>query len=149
MSEYFETQHFRKSTLGIFTIIVLIVLHIVGLVSIFMESNDLFSKVFSVISLISLFILFWMMKLEYRISEQKIEYKYFPLHRKWRSIDRTEVANISFVKYSALGDYGGWGIRYGSKGWAYNVSGNYGIFVELKSGKTMMLGTVKYRELCK
>ena len=75
-------------------------------------------KIFVVIVLAASFIFFYVMKLEYKITEQNIEYKYFPFHRKWKSIDRSEVANISFVKYSALKEYGGWGIKYGRKGFA-------------------------------
>jgi hypothetical protein len=149
MQEYFETQYIRKTIMGIFVIAIMLVISTVVAVSLFFESTDIVSKIFVVIVLAASFIFFYVMKLEYKITEQNIEYKYFPFHRKWKSIDRSEVANISFVKYSALKEYGGWGIKYGRKGIAYNVSGNYGIFVELKSGKTMMLGTVKYKELCK
>ena len=149
MQEYFETQYIRKTIMGIFVIAIMLVISTVVAVSLFFESTDIVSKIFVVIVLAASFIFFYVLKLEYRITDQKIEYKYFPFHRKWKSIDRSEVANISCVKYSALKEYGGWGIKYGRKGIAYNVSGNYGIFVELKSGKTMMLGTVKYKELCK
>ncbi|MFZ9847468.1 MAG: hypothetical protein ACO3EE_04890 [Flavobacteriales bacterium] len=149
MQEYFETQYIRKTIMGIFVIAIMFIVSAVVIVSLFVESTDIVSKIFVVLVLIASFIFFYVMKLEYKITEQKIEYKYFPFHRKWRSIDRSEVANISFVQYIALKEYGGWGIKYGRKGIAYNVSGNYGIFVELKSGKTMMLGTVKYKELCK
>jgi len=134
--------------MGIFVIALMFIVSVVVIGSLFVESTDIVSKIFVVLVLIASFIFFYVMKLEYRITDEKIDYKYFPFHRKWRSIDRTEVASISFVKYSALKEYGGWGIKYGRKGIAYNVSGNYGIFVELKSGKTMMLGTVKYKGLC-
>ena len=148
MSEYSETQYIRKTIMGIFVIALMFIVSVVVIGSLFVESTDIVSKIFVVLVLIASFIFFYVMKLEYRITDEKIDYKYFPFHRKWRSIDRTEVASISFVKYSALKEYGGWGIKYGRKGIAYNVSGNYGIFVELKSGKTMMLGTVKYKGLC-
>jgi len=148
MSEYSETQYIRKTIMGIFVIALMFIVSVVVIGSLFVESTDIVSKIFVVLVLIASFIFFYVMKLEYKITNEKIEYKYFPFHRKWRSIDRSDVANISFVKYSALKEYGGWGIKYGRKGIAYNVSGNYGIFVELKSGKTMMLGTVKYKGLC-
>ena len=149
MQEFSETQYFRRNKISIFFSIFSAI--ILGLLvkSFFDEGNHNKASIIGISIMGSILLLFNLMKLECKITDQKIEYKYFPLHRKWRSIDRTEVANISFLKYSALGDYGGWGVRYGSKRWAYNVSGNYGIFVEFKSGKTVMLGTVKYKELCK
>jgi hypothetical protein len=149
MQEYSETQYIRKTIMGIFVIALMLIINAVVVGSLFVEGTDIVSKIFVVLVLIASFIFFYVMKLEYKITNEKIEYRYFPFHRKWRSIDRSEVANISFVKYSALKEYGGWGIKYGRKGIAYNVSGNYGIFVELNSGKTLMLGTVKYKELCK
>jgi hypothetical protein len=148
MQEYFETQYIRKTKLGILLNVVILIVMGLTVYNFFVENHGLAEKIFVSMVLISVLLLFYFMKLEYKITNEKIEYKYFPFHRKWRSVDRSEVANISFVKYSALKEYGGWGIKYGRKGIAYNVSGNYGIFVELKSGKTMMLGTVKYKELC-
>lgn len=149
MQEYFETQYVRKTKWAIFANVVMALVMLVILGSLFVERNDFVAKIFVLLMLSGVFVLFYFMKLEYKITEQKVEYRYSPFHLKWRSIDRSEVDKISFVKYSALTEYGGWGIKYGRNGVAYNVSGNYGIFVELKSGKTMMLGTVKYKELCK
>ncbi len=149
MQEYFETQYVRKTKWAIFANVVMAIVMLVILGSLFVERNDFVAKIFVLLMLSGVFVLFYFMKLEYKITEQKVEYRYSPFHLKWRSIDRSEVDKISFVKYNALTEYGGWGIKYGRNGVAYNVSGNYGIFVELKSGKTMMLGTVKYKDLCK
>jgi hypothetical protein len=38
-------------------------------------------------------------------------------------------------------EYGGWGIRYGRKGRAYNVSGNMGLDLTLKPSKSFLIGT--------
>ena len=46
-------------------------------------------------------------------------------------------------------DYGGWGIKYGLKGLAYNISGNFGIQLELKSGSKILIGTQKPDEVKK
>jgi hypothetical protein len=49
--------------------------------------------------------------------------------------------------YSSLRDYGGWGIRYGSKGKAYNVSGSRGVRLELSNGKRLLIGSQRPEEL--
>jgi hypothetical protein len=49
--------------------------------------------------------------------------------------------------YRPLREYGGWGIRYGAAGKAYNVSGNLGVQLSLLSGRKIMLGSQKPEEL--
>ena len=45
-------------------------------------------------------------------------------------------------QYRPILDYGGWGIRWGpGKGWAYNVSGNRGVQLELLDGKQLLIGS--------
>ena len=45
------------------------------------------------------------------------------------------------MRYRPLRDYGGWGIRYGRNGKAYNISGNKGLMIEFRNGKRLMLGS--------
>jgi hypothetical protein len=51
------------------------------------------------------------------------------------------------ITYSPLRDYGGWGIRRGAKGKAYNVSGNHGVRLELSDGKRILIGSQRPEEL--
>ncbi len=44
-------------------------------------------------------------------------------------------------------EYGGWGIRYGMKGMAYNVSGNRGVQLEFETGKRLLIGSQRPEEL--
>jgi hypothetical protein len=90
--------------------------------------------------LYSFFIWFFViLKLETTIHPAGIGYRFFPFHRKVRSICWEEIQNIYVRQYSPLGEFGGWGLR----GGAYNVSGNMGIQIEFKNGKTLLLGTRK------
>ena len=45
--------------------------------------------------------------------------------------------------YSALREYGGWGIRWGLNGKAYNVGGNRGVQLELSNGELILIGSRK------
>jgi hypothetical protein len=38
-------------------------------------------------------------------------------------------------------EYGGWGIKYGKMGKAYNVSGNRGVQLEFTDGKRLLIGS--------
>jgi hypothetical protein len=53
--------------------------------------------------------------------------------------------------YRPILEYGGWGIRYSpfAKGWAYNVSGNQGVQLELASGKRILIGPQRAEELAR
>jgi hypothetical protein len=56
----------------------------------------------------------------------------------------------SYVRqYSAITEYGGWGLRLGlfGKGQAYNVSGDKGIQLEFTNNKKLLIGTNKAEEL--
>ena len=48
--------------------------------------------------------------------------------------------------YNPIRDYGGWGIRWGTKGKAYNVSGNRGLYLEFSDGKQLLIGLQKPEE---
>ena len=70
-----------------------------------------------------------------------------PFHFKSHTINIDEIERIEALKYKPLVDYGGWGIRYGFKGKAYNVSGNLGVKVYLTNGRNILFGSQKHKEL--
>jgi hypothetical protein len=49
--------------------------------------------------------------------------------------------------YRPIRDYGGWGIRYGRNGKAYNVSGNRGVMLEFSHGQKLLIGSQKPGDL--
>jgi hypothetical protein len=51
------------------------------------------------------------------------------------------------VAYQPLLEYGGWGIRLGRRGWAYTISGNRGVQIALKDGKSFLLGSQREIEM--
>jgi len=90
-----------------------------------------------------IFLLFKNMRLQVEVYENGIRFRYPPLVRKWRNIARTEIERYEVGKYKPVAEYGGWGIRMGSRkyGKAYNVKGNIGLKLFLKNGKIILLGT--------
>ena len=67
-------------------------------------------------------------------------------HRTFQTIHFEEIKQYYVRTYSALKDYGGYGVRYGKKGKAYNVSGNKGIQLELIDGKRILFGSLRPEE---
>jgi hypothetical protein len=49
--------------------------------------------------------------------------------------------------YKPLSEYGGWGIKYGRSGWAYNIIGDQGVQLELDNGKRILIGSQHAEEL--
>ena len=58
-----------------------------------------------------------------------------------RYISKEEISSFNPRTYNALLEYGGWGIRFGFDGMAYNMSGNEGMRIVLSNGSTLLLGT--------
>jgi hypothetical protein len=90
---------------------------------------------------------FLVMKLEIRVEGLLLCFRMFPLHLRFREVPAGEIASAEAVTYRPLLEYGGWGIRIGCRGWAYNVSGNRGVFIRKKTGKCFLLGSRRPEEL--
>ncbi|MBP1908658.1 DUF6141 family protein [Methanolobus bombayensis] len=67
--------------------------------------------------------------------------KFFPIHLSFKHFTFSDISSAEAVRYSPLKDYGGWGIRYGRKGKAYNISGKKGLLLTFTNGKRLMLGS--------
>ena len=87
-------------------------------------------------------------KLMTRIDEKGIHYRFFPFHRKFRSIVWSEIKTVYVRNYDAISEYGGWGIKgfFRKRGKAINVKGDIGIQLELKNSKLFLVGTQKEDE---
>lgn len=87
----------------------------------------------------------FLMNLKTRIDGYGVHYQFYPFHLSFRKISWQEINTIYVRKYDAISEYGGWGLKGGffwkKNGIAYNVSGNVGIQIKLKSGKNILIGT--------
>ena len=64
-----------------------------------------------------------------------------------RLIPFQEIETAQAVKYRPLIDYGGWGVRIGPRGKAYNMRGHHGVQLVLKNGGRVLIGSQRSREL--
>ena len=146
MTDFKETQRFTQWWLW------LILLFSWGSMSYswFTDSpKDLVGTIVLLVLMIGLPVLFLQMRLKTRINEEGIYVRFIPFHFKeqfypWDSIESAQVRT-----YSALMEYGGWGIKYGSNGQGkvYNVLGNQGLQLVFKSGEKILIGTQKPAEI--
>jgi len=102
-----------------------------------------------IISVFIIPVLFYFLRLKTRIEENGIYIRFIPFHLKEIFIAWDQLENCSVRTYSPLGEYGGWGIKYGlgGAGKVYNVSGNQGLQLVFKDGSRLLIGTQKPEEL--
>ncbi len=86
-------------------------------------------------------------KLETQITKVGIFIRYIPFHKTFKSYPWTAIEKSYIRQYSPIGEYGGWGVRLGANGKAYNVSGNMGLQLEFKDGKKILIGTNQVDDL--
>jgi len=93
--------------------------------------------------------LFYFLKLKTKVEENGIYVRFIPFHLKEIFISWDQLDECYIRTYSPLGEYGGWGIKYGlgGAGKVYNVSGNQGLQLVFKDGARLLIGTQKPQEL--
>ncbi len=94
-------------------------------------------------------LLFFGFNLKTQITHNKIYFKFFPFHLKNKEYLISDIQEMKVVKYSPIGDYGGWGIRGFGDNKAFNVKGNMGLKILFKDGTKRLIGTQKPEELKK
>lgn len=110
-------------------------------------ANDATGQLVVLFSVVVTPLLLFFMKLESTIDEVGIHYQFLPFHFSIKTIRWSEIARCYTRKYNPIQEFRGWGIR-GSfgKNKAYNVKGNKGIQIVLKTGTKVLIGTQKNTE---
>lgn len=88
-------------------------------------------------------------KLITEIKKDEIYIKFFPFHLNYKFFSFDEIESFKDREYKPIREYGGWGIRYGFSGMAYNVSGNKGVQLIMKNKKKILIGSQKSYEFYK
>lgn len=109
--------------------------------------SDIFLLIFGIVFGLLLPFLFYRARLITEVRQNGIYVRFFPFHFSFQKIAFDELKGHQVLTYRPIKEYGGWGIRYGSKGKAYNVSGNRGVQLELRSGQRILIGSQQPEEL--
>lgn len=149
-----ETQKFRQPLLWVFLIAISVISILVAVlqsgIGIPVGNNPapesiliLIVTVFGI--LLPLF--FYLLAFTVEVKNDGIFYRFYPVQFSFRHIEWNELSCAESVTYRPLAEYGGWGIRYGRNGMAYNVSGSKGVMLIKKDGKKLLLGSQHSDEL--
>lgn len=150
---YKETQRFRQWWLWLF------LCGLDGLITFAVIKQFFFNQPFGQnplgntgLIILSLFILlftlfFIALKLETVIRQDGIYVRFFPFHWHFKYYSWSSLRKICVRTYAPLAEYGGWGIRFGSNGRAYNVSGKIGLQLEFNDNEKLLIGTKNPQQL--
>ncbi|HWJ25485.1 MAG TPA: hypothetical protein VNS32_03025, partial [Flavisolibacter sp.] len=93
--------------------------------------------------ILSLLVLLYYIKLETLISDEGVCFRWRPFQKTYRKFDWGEIGKAEIINYGFVG----YGWRLTPYGTIYNVAGDTGLQLHLKSGKKVVLGTQKANEL--
>ncbi len=96
------------------------------------------------IILLSIPVLLYFSKLKIQIDDRAIHVHFNPFFK--RQILLEEITEWRARKYKPFLEYGGWGIRWGPGGKAYNVSGSWGVQLKFTNGKKLLIGSQRADE---
>jgi hypothetical protein len=108
---------------------------------------DLFGMALGALLCLGITALFVSLKLITRVTNQGISVQFKPLHRKPVIFPFSDIREHSVRTYRPIMEFGGWGIKRGSGGLAYNVSGNKGLQLTFQDGRKILIGTQKPEQL--
>lgn len=147
---YTDTQRAPKSMKILFYVVMAVVvlvptaIHVMLLVSGEDSGGPLWPVLLVTVSvplLLSLF--FGRSTLTVGIDDDGVSVRFRPFHRRPRRFAWDEIERIAVRKVSPLGEFGGWGIRYGwGRKTGYVWNGAEGIALSLRNGRTIVI-TVK------
>ena len=93
----------------------------------------------------ALLLLFLLLKMETRVDDEGITISFQPFSK--RQISLQDIEQCEARQYRPIREYGGWGLRWGWNGWAYNVRGNQGVQLVLTGNRRVMIGSQRAEEL--
>ncbi len=112
------------------------------------EKKEIGIALIFVVSILSLVLtLILNIKLETRIDDNGIHFRYFPFIRKWRFIPKNSISSAEVISFNPLLDYGGWGMKANKTTKLFNVTGDQGLLIDSGESKKILLGTLKAKEL--
>jgi len=142
-----EVQPFKQKWVEGLMLIVNTLLILMYLISTFVTQHS--SHEANVVLLTSILIcglltfLLKRLKLITQITTEGIQVRFTPVQRSFQLYRWTDIEQLFIRTYNPLLEYGGWGLRMGPSGNAYNVSGNVGLQLVLRGNYRILIGTSK------
>ena len=139
--EYTETIYMRKTWIMALVAFSIFLTGSLGIILAFAPGKnvpDFTASGILIASSLIIFLLFWQIRLKLIINKAGIYYRYFPFHLKEYFIPWETVISAQGRKYNPIKEYGGWGIKGRKSNRAYNISGSFGLQLELSDGRKLL-----------
>lgn len=81
------------------------------------------------------------LKLITQVTAEGVQVRFSPVQRRFQLYRWDDIEQLFIRTYQPLTEYGGWGLRLGPSGSAYNVSGNIGLQLVLRGNYKILIGT--------
>jgi hypothetical protein len=90
---------------------------------------------------------FYWMSMTTEVQPGVLFVRFKPFHMKPVRIPLHTVRDFEKVTYDPIREYGGWGIRWSTKGKAYSMSGREGVLLHFYNQKPLLVGSQRAAEL--
>ena len=111
------------------------------------EGSFDFALVFPMIVGFLITTLMFSARLIVEVRDDGLYVRFVPFHIKYKMYPFDQIQSFHARQYNPIREYGGWGIRYGSSGKAFNVYGNRGIQIQFSDGGSLLIGSQKPDQL--
>ncbi|MGQ9559197.1 MAG: DUF6141 family protein [Candidatus Oleimicrobiaceae bacterium] len=143
-----EVQHFRQPWLWVLVVLLAALSWYSFVVQIFMRrpvgdhpAPDVVVVLVWLIFGVGAVVFFWRARLMTEVRPDGLYVRFVPFHGRYKRYAFSTIRRFEACTYRPLWEYGGWGIRCGRNGKAYNVSGNRGLQLEFTDGKRLLIGS--------
>lgn len=147
-----EVQYFRQPLLWVIVggvSLLLLGSGIALLVASRMTSPALLRGVGAILLLLGIAIptILYSTNLTTEVRSEGIFTKFFPLQMSYQQLPLQGLRSHTVRDYRPLGEFGGWGIRYGRSGKALTVSGDRGVQLVYGDGTAVLIGSQRAEDL--
>jgi hypothetical protein len=145
---YSETIYMRKSWVMVMVLISMLTATGIS-IKVLSDSADYPGLILVLIMEILLLAFIYSIRLKFSINKAGIYYRYYPFHFREHFIPWESVVSAGGRDYSPITEYGGWGIKGTSKNRAYNISGHFGLQIQLGDGRKILFESNRPEEIRK
>ena len=91
-------------------------------------------------------LLLYLSRLDVMVTASGLHARFYPLERSFRDTSWKDIGDMRIVTVRPMRNFGGWGLRYGSKSKAYIVTGDQCVEFTLADGSRLYVNTLKPEE---
>ena len=143
-----QFEEVQKASVFVAALVVGLVAAVIGAVAVWTPDHELRESLpFLFAPFFIAVIMFSTMTMRTRVDGEGVHIRTLYVVR--RTLAFSEIASAEAVVYRPLRDYGGWGLRLGPAGKAYNMKGDRGVQLRLKDGGGVLVGSGRSEELAR